>query len=124
MLKFSVLTAITAVLGILASGPVFAKTADGDPPAAFGTWPAMAAVSSATAGPDRSAVTRKLPDGLSESDWAGIRKAYTVDRHRVEPLAGQAGVWHARNPGQAWGTHFDGRGLEIQQQTTANLPSP
>jgi len=100
MLSRSVLTAITAVLGLLASGPILAQSA-------------LAAASSTTAGADRAAVTTKLPDGLSESDWGGIRKAYTVERHRVAPLVGQAGVWHARNPGQAWRTQFDGRGFRV-----------
>ena len=72
---------------------------------------------SANAGPDHSAVTRKLPDGLSRSDWAGIQKAYTLQRHQVAPLAGQAGVWHARNPGQAWRTYFDGRGFRVEPDT-------
>ncbi len=81
-------------LGLLVSGPVLSQ-------------PAMAAASSANAGPDHSAVTRKLPDGLSDSDWAGIQKAHSVERHRVAPLAGQAGVWHARNSGQAWRSYFD-----------------
>ena len=47
---------------------------------------ALAAVSSATAGPDRPAGTRKLPDGLSESDWAGIRKANTLCRKVLPDL--------------------------------------
>ncbi len=101
MLKSSVLTAVAAVLGLLASGPVLDR-------------PAMAAVSSAPAGPERPAGAGKLPDGLSESDWAGIRKAYTAERHRVAPLAGRSGVWHARNPGQAWRTRFDGRGFLVE----------
>ncbi len=88
-------------LGFLASGPVLAQ-------------PAMAAAESATTGPDHSAVTRKLPAGLSESDWAGIQKAHAVERHRVTPLPGQAGVWHARNPGQAWRSYFDGRGFLVE----------
>jgi hypothetical protein len=100
-------------LGLLASGSVLAQTVDGDPPAAFGTRPAMAAVTSATAG-HHPADTRKLPDGLSEADWAGIQEAYRAERHRVEPLAGQAGLWQARNPGQAWRTRFDGRGFRVQ----------
>ena len=37
-----------------------------------------------------------------------------MERHRVTPLAGQAGVWHARNPGQAWRTYFDGRGFLME----------
>ena len=27
--------------------------------------------------------SEEVPDGLSQSDWAGIRKAYTASRHRV-----------------------------------------
>ena len=88
-------------LGLLVSGPVLSQ-------------PAMAAASNVTTGPDRAEVSTKLPDGLSESDWAGIRQAHTVERHRVTPLAGRAGVWHARNPGQAWRTRFAGRGFLVQ----------
>lgn len=95
-----------AVLGLLASGPFYAQ-------------PAMAAASSANAGPDNTAVTRKLPDGLSRSDWAGIQKAHSLERHRVAPLVGQAGVWQARNPGQAWRTYFDGRGFRVEPDTGA-----
>jgi len=88
-------------LGLLASGPVHAQ-------------PTLAAASGATAGLDRAGVTSKLPDGLSQSDWAGIQKAYTLDRHRVAPLADQAGVWHARNRGQAWRSYYDGRGFRVE----------
>jgi hypothetical protein len=95
-----------AVLGLLASGPVHVQ-------------PAMAGASGAAAGPDHSVVTRKLPDGLSKSDWAGIQKAHTVERHRVTPLAGQAGVWQARNRGQAWRSYFDGRGFRVEPDTGA-----
>ena len=58
-----------------------------------------------------------IPDGLSETDWAGIRKAHSVDRHRVAPLPGQVGVWQARNPGQAWRAQFDGRGFLVEPDT-------
>ena len=46
--------------------------------------------------------SEEVPDGLSQSDWAGIRKAHRADRHRFVPLAGEAGVWQARNPGQGF----------------------
>ena len=109
----SMRAAITMVFGLLASGHVVAEIADGGSLTEVGTWPAMAA-SETTAGQDGMAGTSKLPDGLSQSDWAGIRKAHTVYRHRIEPIPSQAGVWQARNPGQAWRTRFNGRGFRVE----------
>jgi hypothetical protein len=44
---------------------------------------------------------------LSGADWASIRAAWDAGRHQV--LAVEGGH-RARNPGQRWTTHFDGRG--------------
>ena len=52
-----------------------------------------------------------MPQGLAKSDWASIRAAYEAGRHAFQPVAGQDGVWQARNPGQQWLTKFDGRGF-------------
>ncbi len=60
-----------------------------------------------TASPTEGAV----PEGLSKGDWAGIRAAYEAGRHAAYPVAGG---YQARNPGQAWRTHFDGRGFLTQ----------
>ncbi len=49
-----------------------------------------------------------LPDGMSKGDWAGIRAAYEAVRHAAYSVAGGH---EARNPGQSWRTHFDGRGF-------------
>jgi cysteine-rich repeat protein len=50
----------------------------------------------------------RLPEGLSASDWDGIRSAYEAHRHAVVP----DGDGHAAsNPGQQWRTRFDGRGF-------------
>ncbi len=57
----------------------------------------------------------RLPDGLSAADWSSIRAAYEANRHAVFPVDGG---YQARNPGQQWLTHFDGRGFE----TTPDLP--
>lgn len=53
----------------------------------------------------------EVPDGLAASDWQSIRAAYEAGRHAFHPVAGQEGVWQARNPGQQWTTTFDGRGF-------------
>ena len=53
----------------------------------------------------------QTPQGLAKSDWASIRAAYEAGRHAFQPVAGQDGVWQARNPGQQWLTKFDGRGF-------------
>ena len=49
-----------------------------------------------------------VPEGLSASDWAGIRQAYEDHLHAVRPAEGG---YVARNPRQQWQTHFDGRGF-------------
>ncbi|MDA7930119.1 hypothetical protein N9B63_04710 [Akkermansiaceae bacterium] len=51
------------------------------------------------------------PEGLSDSDWAGIREAYQTNRHAI--TADGDGTYQARNPGQAWTTRFDGRGFTV-----------
>jgi hypothetical protein len=53
----------------------------------------------------------QTPQGLAKSDWASVRAAYEAGRHAFQPVAGQDGVWQARNPGQQWLTKFDGRGF-------------
>jgi uncharacterized repeat protein (TIGR02543 family) len=53
----------------------------------------------------------KTPEGLSHSDWSGIRGAYERQRHAV--VANSDGTHQARNPGQAWLTKFDGRGFIV-----------
>lgn len=47
---------------------------------------------------------------IDEATWATIRAAYQAGRHAVVPAAGGH---QARNPGQQWTTHFDGRGFEV-----------
>ncbi len=54
------------------------------------------------------AVEDAVPEGLSKGDWAGIRAAYDTERHAAYPVEDG---YEARNPGQAWRTHFDGRGF-------------
>jgi hypothetical protein len=50
--------------------------------------------------------TPSVPDGLATDDWASIRAAYEAGRHAVFAADG---LHRARNPGQQWTTHFDGR---------------
>src|SRR5262245_58441102 len=49
-----------------------------------------------------------VPDGLAASDWASIRDAYEAGRHAAHEIENG---YRARNPGQQWSTHFDGRGF-------------
>ncbi|MCX6879168.1 MAG: lectin-like protein [Verrucomicrobia bacterium] len=53
----------------------------------------------------------KTPEGLSASDWSGIRGAYERNRHAI--VANPDGTHQARNPGQAWLTRFDARGFTV-----------
>jgi uncharacterized repeat protein (TIGR02543 family) len=62
-------------------------------------------------GKNTSIVTSKTPEGLSDSDWSGIRGAYEKNRHAV--VANPDGTHQARNPGQAWLTKFDGHGFTV-----------
>jgi len=49
------------------------------------------------------------PDGLSAADWSSIRAAYEANRHAAVAVDGG----HlARNPGQRWNIHFDGRAFD------------
>ncbi len=48
----------------------------------------------------------RVPDGVSPSDWSSIRAAYEANRHAAFAVDGG---YDARNPGQRWQTHFDGR---------------
>jgi trimeric autotransporter adhesin len=50
----------------------------------------------------------KTPEGLSKSDWTGIRVAHEGWKHSFQPI--KSG-WQARNPGQQWTTKFDARGF-------------
>ena len=52
-----------------------------------------------------------FPEGLTGSDWSSIRQAYERHRHAVVAVDGE---FRARNPGQQWMTHFDGRGFTVQ----------
>jgi hypothetical protein len=56
------------------------------------------------------ASAQTLPAGVSESDWIGLQAAYEDYRHRV--VATPDG-FAALNPGQAWVTRFDGRGMHV-----------
>jgi len=52
----------------------------------------------------------KVPEGLSTSDWSGIRAAYEAGRHQVRAVDGGFQAW---NPAQRWHTRFDGRGFTV-----------
>jgi len=53
----------------------------------------------------------ETPKGLSSQDWSAIRTEYERHRHAAVPAAGG---YQARNPGQQWTTHFDGRGFTVK----------
>lgn len=51
------------------------------------------------------------PEGLTASDWTGIRNAHETANHAAQ--RNTEGHLIARNPGQQWSTEFDGRGFTI-----------
>lgn len=51
------------------------------------------------------------PEGISTSDWSGIRAAHEAARHAVQREAD--GSLMAENPGQQWRIRFDGRGFMV-----------
>ncbi len=53
-------------------------------------------------------------DGLSASDWTGVRAAYEAGRHAAFAVEGG---FQARNPGQQWLTRFDGRGFTVKPES-------
>jgi len=57
---------------------------------------------------DVTASEHRVPEGLSASDWSNIKSAYESNRHAAFAVEGG---YQARNPGQSWRTHFDGRGF-------------
>ncbi|MCZ6652258.1 MAG: hypothetical protein O7D91_04445, partial [Planctomycetota bacterium] len=52
-----------------------------------------------------------VPEGLTDSDWKSIRQEYERHRHAAVAVDGE---FRARNPGQQWLTHFDGRGFTVE----------
>ena len=60
---------------------------------------------------DPAGRSQVLPLGLNRADWSSIRAAWDAGRHTAFPV--EAG-WCARNPGQAWHTLFDGRGISLR----------
>ncbi len=52
-----------------------------------------------------------VPDGLTGSEWNSIREVYEENRHAAVSVDGE---FRARNPGQRWVTHFDGRGFAVE----------
>ena len=53
----------------------------------------------------------ETPKGLSSSDWSAIRAEYERHRHAAVP---EPGGFKARNAGQQWTIHFDGRGFTVK----------
>jgi trimeric autotransporter adhesin len=69
----------------------------------------LATCLSPTAGVARTA--NSVPDGVTTSDWTGIRAAYESGKRAIVPQSD--GTHAARHPGQAWCTAFDGRGFRV-----------
>ncbi len=76
-------------------------------------WAALAATTFAGGGGSLVAAgvesDRKLPIGLSASDWDGIRAAHERGRHAIVETT--AGGFAAANPRQGWRTEFDESGF-------------
>ena len=78
------------------------------------------ALSPLPASPDTVATTaikfsngESVPEGLTPSEWAGIRGAHEAWKHRfAESDDGKS--FSATNPGQQWRTVFDGRGFTAE----------
>ena len=51
------------------------------------------------------------PTDLDAAAWTAIRSAHQANLHAVVAVEGEL---RARNPGQAWWTRFDGRGVGVQ----------
>ena len=62
-----------------------------------------------SAAQDGSRAASAPPNGLSGSEWSGIRGACERERHAI--TANADGTYQAANPSQAWVTRFDGRGF-------------
>ncbi len=54
-----------------------------------------------------------VPEGLTGSEWKSIRREYERHRHAAVAVDGE---FRARNPGQQWLTHFDGRGFAVEPE--------
>jgi hypothetical protein len=54
-----------------------------------------------------------VPEGLSSSDWASLRKAHETERYAAHSFEGG---YRASNPGQRWTTVFDGCGFLTQPE--------
>ncbi|QJE94659.1 FG-GAP repeat protein [Luteolibacter luteus] len=52
-----------------------------------------------------------VPEGVSSSDWDGLRAAHATAVHAPQRQAD--GDLVARNPGQQWETEFDGKGFTV-----------
>jgi len=53
----------------------------------------------------------QVPEGLTQSEWTGIRAAHEAARYAVQP---EGTGWQAGNPGQGWQIRFDGRGFTVR----------
>src|SRR5262249_40966600 len=67
----------------------------------------------ATAANEHSSDPKAIPQGLSSSDWTGIRRAYQAQRHIITH---ERDRYHAHNPGQQWQIQFDERCSLVRPQ--------
>jgi len=70
--------------------------------------------------PTSDQVRTPLPKGLTHSDWSSIRQEYERQRHAAVSVEGG---FRARNPGQQWLTHFDGRGFIVEPASAGVEPA-
>jgi hypothetical protein len=59
-----------------------------------------------------SSAGESVPEGLTPTEWAGIREAHEAWKHRF--AEDDDGTFSASNPGQQWRTIFDGRGFSAE----------
>lgn len=70
---------------------------------------ALASLGASAATPETPSRTQQ---GLTATEWQGIRAAHEAWKHRF--IEEEDGVVSAVNPGQRWRTEFDGRGFTAQ----------
>jgi hypothetical protein len=56
-----------------------------------------------------------VPEGLTASDWTGIRAAYQAHQHQA---VRDGSGYRARNPEQQWRMEFDGRGFTTRPEVS------
>jgi len=66
------------------------------------------------AGTRQAVSSDEVPEGLTATEWNGIRAAHEAARYQVKP---EGADWQAWNPSQGWKIRFDGRGFTVQPRS-------